>query len=196
VAAPAAQKAKAAPKQAASPAAAAPAARQSKRDAPIAFLLAAFIVVVAVAAGSFYFQHMKKSKEAAAPAPAAAAAAPGSEAKDAASAPAPAAAAEATAAAAPPPASAAQAPAAKEKHEARKKPATGGRLDAGQARSEGEKPATPRTRPCKEASMLSIPVCFAEGAKKFWHCAPDGEHWNNKLPGCERASGRKKDALY
>jgi len=59
-----------------------------------------------------------------------------------------------------------------------------------------EKKAAPRRRTCDEASGINHMICRTEGADKFWRCAPDGVNWNKNKPGCEKSSGKDKNALY
>ncbi|GHT97379.1 hypothetical protein AGMMS49545_23890 [Betaproteobacteria bacterium] len=57
-------------------------------------------------------------------------------------------------------------------------------------------PAPQRPRSCKQAVRGGILLCNIEGASRFWRCAPDGENWNNDLPGCERNTGRDSSRPY
>jgi Meckel syndrome type 1 protein len=58
------------------------------------------------------------------------------------------------------------------------------------AESEEEQPP-PKPKTCDGLSGFSILLCRTEGARRFWHCAPDGVNWNNDIPGCQRDAGNR-----
>ncbi|MDR3056119.1 MAG: zinc ribbon domain-containing protein [Zoogloeaceae bacterium] len=58
------------------------------------------------------------------------------------------------------------------------------------------RPEPQRPRNCKSAVRGGILLCNIEGASRFWRCAPDGENWNNDLPGCQRDTGRNTNRPY
>jgi len=39
---------------------------------------------------------------------------------------------------------------------------------------------------CEGVSKLVWMQCKLEGPQTFFKCAPDGMHWNNEIPGCDR----------
>ncbi|MDR2636861.1 MAG: zinc-ribbon domain-containing protein [Zoogloeaceae bacterium] len=54
-------------------------------------------------------------------------------------------------------------------------------------------PARPKT--CDGLTTFPSLICGTEGPDRFWKCAPDGNNWNNDIPGCQRNTGNR-DRIY
>jgi cytoskeletal protein RodZ len=57
--------------------------------------------------------------------------------------------------------------------------------------AEAETPEPVRPKTCEGLYGFSILLCRTEGPARFWQCVPDGIHWNNDIPGCQRDTGTR-----